>query len=143
MGRTLAAILFLGALAWCGWWILGRGGPGSGDPSGAKAPVVDAAVGTALEPKELVEGGRLAPESSALRSRLQKGESGEAVAEARAIPDERLHLPGVAAAARDAALAVAAEPAKDPAQRLPRADAARRLLARLAVEDAVDRKSVV
>ena len=142
MGRTLAAILFLGALAWCGWWILGRGGPGSDDASGASAPVMDGTAGTALAPKELVEGGRQAPESSALRTRLQKGESGEAVAEARAIPDERLHLPGVAAAARDAALAVAAEPAKDPAQRLPRADAARRLLARLAVEDAVPYASV-
>jgi lipoprotein-anchoring transpeptidase ErfK/SrfK len=141
MGRTLAAVAFLGVLAWAGWWILGRGDASPGD-GGAPATDGATAVAVDLAPNSLAENGRPAPESAALRSQIQKGQAGEALKEARAIPTERLRLPDVAAATRDAALAVAAEPSRDPAQRLPRADAARRLLARLAVEDAVPYASV-
>jgi hypothetical protein len=77
-----------------------------------------------------------------VRALLRDGKAREAVARAVALPRESLREPAVAAAAKEAGLALAGSTASGSQDRLARADEARRLLARLAVEDAVPASTV-
>lgn len=161
MGRTLAAVMVLGLIAAGGWLLLGRG------PSAPKAappakgvPLRTAPAGAAPRARSLTEtaGGAVAPAeppapaaapasvpeviAAEIRSLVQSGKAREAVARADSLSSEARRSPLCAAAARDAALALASGTASEFSERLDQADAARRLLGRLAVEDAVPLASV-
>jgi hypothetical protein len=161
MGRTLAAILFLGLLAAGGWYAFGRnpeapGGEGDpvdaplhpegGGPDPAAASGGNPAAPSALAPNAPSvplrvpaerPGVSAAAAAADIRSQVQAGNAREAVARARALSDEDLREPAAATAAREAALALASGASSGPADRLARADEARRLLGRLAVAGAV------
>ena len=156
MGRLLAAMVVLGLLAAGGWFLFGRGS--------AKAPIAPAKAGTqgAAAPRGgvppargLVESGGdveatpASPEPAAapgagpeavaaeIHALLKSGNAREAVAKAESVSTATRRSPVCAGAARDAALALASGTPTGSAERLAEADAARRLLGRLAVEDAV------
>ncbi len=147
MGRSLAALLLVGLLAWGGWALWGpspRTG-GGGGAEGAVPPAPLPAPGAAASPPaaSFADGraGAATPapaaEAEEIAGLLRKGQAREAVALARALPSPRLRDGAVAAAARDAALALADAPGSGPADRVSRADESRRLLGRLAVEGAL------
>jgi hypothetical protein len=141
MGRTLAAILCLGLLAAGGWFVRGKvaGGRASDAAAGTGATAVLPVAASALAAGERNPGAsprRSVPEEEGIRALLRAGNSREAVRKARSLSRESLRDPGVAEAAKDAASSVADGSASGPADRLAAADDARRLLARLAVEDA-------
>jgi lipoprotein-anchoring transpeptidase ErfK/SrfK len=149
MGRTVAAVLVLGLLAAAGWRLFGPAGPaGPAGEDASAVPLREGATapeegGAAPVPASFAPGARAAPaearpspEGEAIRALLREGRSGEAVARASALPVGSLGDPGTAGAARDAACALAGGSGA-PEGRIARLDAARRLLGRLAVEDAL------
>jgi len=151
MGRTLLALLFLGLVAWVGHWAWGRWAvdpPPVEESAGQEG--VQAALPGGSAPVFALRDPGTGPEgptppstaSAALRDLLGAGRAREAVARARTLTAEELRSPGTPAAAREAAERLAAEPGAGPADRLARADEARRLLGRLAVEDAVPLETV-
>ncbi len=170
MGRTLAALLVLGLLAAGVWHLRGRfsadepavgaSGPSEG-PQAGTGPVVPvsgfSAGGSGGRPSVPGPAESPLPHTTAatspapvaptaavagIRTLLQSGNAREAVARAMDLPPETLRDPACAAASRDAALALASGTASGPADRVARADAARRLLGRLVVGDAVPMPAV-
>jgi hypothetical protein len=152
MGRTLAAMLVLGLLAAGGWFLFGRGGAKA--PASPAVPAGKPAPHTGAPPaRGLVEAGVAAPTPAApsstapeaapdavaaeIRALLQSGKAQDAVARAESASTATRRSPACAAAARDAALALASGTSTGSPERLTQADAARRLLGRLAVEDAL------
>lgn len=142
MGRTFLAVAFLALLAWgaSGLWSAFRGpaahpevppaalaATGENPPAGGIAALAEASSVPAASPS---------PDAAEVRALLCGGKVREAAARARAMPAGSLRGADAAAAAREAALALADAPGSGPADRAVRADEARRLLARLVLEDA-------
>lgn len=140
MGRTLAALLFLGlvvvgARSLAGWWTGGsEGEQGSATTTSALASDSVAARGilpTAAPPTSSAE-------ALSLKQHLSAGRTREAVAAARSLDGAARRDPEVAALALEAALALASSDGVGPADRVARADEARRLLGVLVVEGMAD-----
>ena len=149
MGRSILAALFIGLLAWGGWALCGA--VAGGHPGASKEPV---AVGAEESGPPLgLESGTTAPpvvpsasppqaaaaptEAGRIRLLVASGSAREAVGLAKSLTGEVLRDPAVAGAAREAALSLADGPGAGPADRVLRADEARRLLGRLAVDGAL------
>jgi hypothetical protein len=146
MGRALMAVIVLGLLAAGAWRLLrpepAPGSDGAPPASGAAAPDGTGSEGTVPPPAGAPAAKGFAPAApalapAALAALVKSGDARGAVARARELPAGAFGDPALAAAARDAALALASGGASGPADRVLRADEARRLLGRLAVEDAL------
>jgi hypothetical protein len=141
MGRFLKNLVLLGLVAWGGWWLwgfLGFGAEDAGDPEGEATSVVAPGAG----PLQLTDGGKPKPGTQAasaaasagareLRKALEAGDARGAVRRARGMEPAVLRSPAVARLAREAALTLAESDGAGPADRVSRADEARRLLGAL------------
>ncbi len=151
MGRTLAAVLVLGLLAGGGWFayarIFAKSTPAAPavPPAGAgDLPVPGAwSLSASPQPDTGTPPAQASPAMAGeIRALLQAGKAREAVAKAGALQDAALRDPSCAGSAREAGLALASGTSSGPADRLARADEARRLLGRLAAVDAVPLETV-